>query len=88
LIRFLAFFGLTYNLHTFPENEVKKGIIQMARKNLDKMASQIDWGPEIERLPIYTTEQVAKSKQAGEKLIIIGGNISDYFLLHQIVLCS
>ena len=67
LIRMLAFFGLTYKLHEFPENEVQKGILQMQQKKLNTVSDQIDWAPEIQELPELTMEQVKKSCEAEEK---------------------
>lgn len=78
LIRVLAFFGLAYNLHKFPENEVQKGALQMAQKKIDRIASRIDWGQEVEDLPEFTMEQVQKSKEGnGPKFLVIGGIVHD-----------
>jgi len=77
LVRALAFFGLTYNLHKFPENEVKKGIVQMKRKVIEGEATKLDWGPEIENLPSLTLEELKEKEKEGSKLIIVGGLVHD-----------
>lgn len=76
-IRMLAFFGLTYNLHKFPENEVQKGILQMQQKKLNQVSDQIDWGPEVQELPEVSLEEVKKRCEAGERLLIIGNIVHD-----------
>lgn len=76
-IRILAFFGFTYNLHKFPENEVRKGILQMQQKNLNSISNQLYWGPEVNELPELSWEEVKKRAQAGEKLIVIGNIVHD-----------
>ena len=78
VIRLLAFFGAVWNLHVFPENEVKKGQLQMQQKKIDQMRNYIDWGPEIANLPEFTMDQVKERKQkTGEEWMVIGNIIHD-----------
>jgi stearoyl-CoA desaturase (delta-9 desaturase) len=76
-IRFLAFFGLTYNLHKFPENEVQKGILQMQEKVLKSAYDKLYWGPDVNQLPEITIEELKKRVEAGEQLIVIGNIVHD-----------
>ncbi|CAG8446765.1 11145_t:CDS:2 [Diversispora eburnea] len=43
LIKVLSYFGITYGLKKFPENEIKKGIIMMKEKKLNDERSKLDW---------------------------------------------
>jgi stearoyl-CoA desaturase (delta-9 desaturase) len=78
VIRFFAFFGLTYNLKYFPENEVQKGMIQMQQKKIDSKRNEIHWGPNLDELPVYSLEQVSTQFAAtGKSWIVIGGFVHD-----------
>ncbi|CAO3637222.1 unnamed protein product [Cunninghamella blakesleeana] len=57
LIKALSFVGLTYDLKTFPSNEVQKGIIQMKEKKILAEKRQLKFGTAIEDLPIYTWDE-------------------------------
>lgn len=74
-MRAAAFFGLTYNLRVFPENEIHKGALQMAQKQLDERREKLDWGPEVSCLAPYTMEQVAERR--GDGWMVIGGVVLD-----------
>ncbi|KAI7870833.1 stearoyl-CoA desaturase [Spinellus fusiger] len=54
LIKTLEFFGLAYNLKTFPENEISKGRLQMLEIKLEKEKKSIAYGIPINQLPVYT----------------------------------
>ncbi|KAI7870832.1 stearoyl-CoA desaturase [Spinellus fusiger] len=54
LIKILEFFGLAYNLKTFPENEISKGRLQMLEIKLEKEKKSIAYGTPINQLPVYT----------------------------------
>jgi stearoyl-CoA desaturase (Delta-9 desaturase) len=75
IVRTLAFFGLAYNLHTFPENEIQKGRVQMMVKKVKTAREQLDWGEEIKDLPVMTMEDVAAHKEDG--WMVIGGVVHD-----------
>jgi len=48
--------------------------LQMKEKQLFSDRKRIDWGPEIEALPAYTIQQVAKRREeTGDMWIIIDG---------------
>jgi stearoyl-CoA desaturase (delta-9 desaturase) len=64
LIRTLAFFGLAYNLHRFPSNEIRKGRFQIDSKRLAKAKKRIDWGPPPASLPVMTRDQVQQAAAA------------------------
>jgi len=78
VIRTLAFFGLTYNLHQFPDNEVRKGCLQMKQKHLEEEKAELDWGREFDELPTYTWEEIkARQETTGELWMVIGGAVHD-----------
>mmetsp|Transcript_26683 Transcript_26683/g.45978 ORF Transcript_26683/g.45978 Transcript_26683/m.45978 type:complete len:777 (-) Transcript_26683:419-2749(-) len=58
LISFCAFFGLVYDRVVFPENEVKKGVVQMEQKRLDRLKENLRWPQEVEQLPVMTWEEL------------------------------
>merc|ERR1712000_80462 len=62
-VRFCAFFGLAYNLHRFPENEIYKGALQIAEKRLAAKRRALDWGPPPTQVPVMTAKQVAEDKR-------------------------
>jgi stearoyl-CoA desaturase (Delta-9 desaturase) len=77
-IRTLAFFGLTYNLHEFPDNEVRKGRLQMEQKHLEEEKAELDWGREFDELPTYSWGEIrARQETTGELWMVIGGAVHD-----------
>merc|ERR1711907_724762 len=70
----LAFFGLAYNLHRFPANEILKGKYGVAVKKLAQTKERIDWGPAPDTLPVMTMDEVraACEKSKGGQLIVLG----------------
>jgi len=77
LIRVLAFFGLTYNLSVFPENEVRKGYAQMQQKKLDQLKVKLTWGPDVAALPEWTPDDVQNAIKNGKAVMIIDGLVHD-----------
>ncbi|KAI9144089.1 hypothetical protein BKA69DRAFT_1058185 [Paraphysoderma sedebokerense] len=77
LIKALSFYGITYNLKKFPDNEVKKGAIQMKQKKLDVERQQLDWGIPIEQLPIWRELDFKAKLQQKSSLIIIDDIVYD-----------
>jgi stearoyl-CoA desaturase (delta-9 desaturase) len=83
LIRTLAFFGLAYNLHRFPSNEIRKGRFQMDAKRLAKAKKRIDWGPAPHSLPVMTREEVAAAStpvgdgEPARKLLVMDDIVYD-----------
>jgi stearoyl-CoA desaturase (delta-9 desaturase) len=75
IIRLFAFFGLVYNLHTFPENEIQKGKVQMMVKQVKKNSQTLDWGEDLSDLPEMTMEEVAEHKE--DMWMVIGGVVHD-----------
>jgi len=74
-IRLMAFFGLAYNLHRFPENEIYKGALQIAEKQLAKRRRLIDWGPSVASVPVMTLVDLALDKD--RTLMAIDGLVYD-----------
>jgi len=73
IVFLLSFVGFTFNLKRFPSNEIEKGKLQMIQKNLDAKKSLIQWGPNGDRLPLWTKEQFDEKVKNGESLIIVDG---------------
>lgn len=70
--------GLAYNLKRFPENEIKKGEMQMIRKRLDRDMGSINWGANIDSLPYFSTEEVKRRcLNEGTALIVVDGFVHD-----------
>jgi stearoyl-CoA desaturase (Delta-9 desaturase) len=77
LIRAMSFIGQTYDLKTFPDNEVTKGQLQMRQKKLDKMKQKVDWGLSEEDLPMISKETFNEMLEEGFKLVVINGLVHD-----------
>jgi len=76
-IRLLSYIGQTYDLKKFPENEVRKGQIQMRQKMLDKMKKTVDWGLSPSELPLVTKPIFDEIMREGYKLIVINDIVHD-----------
>jgi len=77
IIYFLSLFGLTYNLKKFSPNEIKKGILIMKQKKLDKEKKTLKWGPTKDTLPAYTWKEIETLTSEGASLIVINGYVHD-----------
>ena len=72
LIIVLSWFGLTYDLKTFSENEVRKGSFIMKEKVLNEEKKHINWGIDVKALPIYTVDEVvSECKNNGKRWVIL-----------------
>lgn len=70
--------GLASELKTFPDNEVRKGALNMKLKALNKERETIAWAKDSNDLPVLTWDEFQKEhKESGRKLIAIGGFIHD-----------
>ncbi|KAJ3279611.1 hypothetical protein HK104_001302 [Borealophlyctis nickersoniae] len=73
-----SLFGLTYNLRTFPANEIQKGRLQMQQKKIDALKKKLDWGKPLDTLPAYTFSAFQREVQDnGRQLIVIEGVVYD-----------
>ncbi|KAJ3128316.1 hypothetical protein HK098_004725 [Nowakowskiella sp. JEL0407] len=81
-IWFASLGGLTYNLKMFPENEIQKGRVLMQQKKIDEVKKKLDWGVEMESLPLISWPEFTKKvKDEGEQWIVIDGiahNVSKF----------
>lgn len=68
--------GLAYNLKEFPENEVRKGFVQMEMKKLEQLKSGIQWASKVEELPIMTFEEFQQASKS-RPLILVHGIVHD-----------
>ena len=80
----LSKLGLAWNLKKFSQNAIEQGLVQQQQKKLDRMKNKLNWGAEIEKLPVWTREEFnERAKQEG--LIIISGiihNVKNFIKEH------
>jgi len=76
-IKLMSCLGLAYELKKFPENEIRKGRLQMRQKVLDRMKEKVHWGNAPEELPLITPDVLSDLIAEGNKLVIIGGLVHD-----------
>ncbi|KAI9346976.1 hypothetical protein BDR26DRAFT_817656 [Obelidium mucronatum] len=70
--------GLTYNLKTFPANEIEKGRLMMQEKKVNEYKKTLDYGVPLEELPQLTHVQVKEHiAESGKQLLIISGVVYD-----------
>ncbi|KXN69513.1 delta-9 desaturase [Conidiobolus coronatus NRRL 28638] len=85
-ITILSFFGLAYDLKVFPENEVRKGVINMKQKKLDDEKKTINWGTPLDELPLYSMEEFLNEVKVNSKQWIIVDDVihdvTDFFDEH------
>ncbi|KAG0013137.1 hypothetical protein BGZ80_011267 [Entomortierella chlamydospora] len=78
LIAACAFFGLASHLKTFPENEVRKGQLQMIEKKVLEKKTKLQWGTPISELPILSFEDFQHAcKNDNKKWILLEGVVYD-----------
>jgi len=75
IVRSLSWFGLTWDLVRFPNNEIAKARVQVKQEELDEMKKRIDWGVELNALPKMTLQEMRARAEGKdhEKLIAIDG---------------
>jgi stearoyl-CoA desaturase (delta-9 desaturase) len=73
----LAFFGLTYDLKRFPTNEIEKGRLQMVKKRLDKQLGRLNWGADLNTLPLFTIDDFKRRCLEGSSLLIVNNLVHD-----------
>eukprot|EP01083_Nonionella_stella_P086854 241486_1 len=70
--------GFAYNLDTFPMNEIEKGEIAMIEKKIKQRKQSINYGVQINTLPIWTKEECEKemiNAKKNKKIYIQMANI-------------
>ncbi|KAF9326841.1 hypothetical protein BGZ91_001762 [Linnemannia elongata] len=73
-----AFFGLASHLKTFPENEVRKGQLQMIEKRVLEKKTKLQWGTPIADLPVMSFEDYRHAcKNDNKKWILLEGVVYD-----------
>jgi len=78
VIALCAFFGLATHLKTFPENEVRKGQLQMIEKRVLEKKTKLQWGTPIADLPILSFEDFQHAcKNDNKKWILLEGVVYD-----------
>ncbi|RYP48473.1 hypothetical protein DL769_011198 [Monosporascus sp. CRB-8-3] len=75
-IRASELLGLSTNLQTFPENEIKKGTLTMSLKKLRAEQDSIKWPLNSAELPVVDWETFQKESET-TPLILINGYIHD-----------
>ncbi|PVV04792.1 hypothetical protein BB560_000701 [Smittium megazygosporum] len=74
-IRLMSYFGLAYDLKTFPKNEIEKGFIEMRLKELYKKQAKLDYGIALEKLPTYTPQEFNTQVQGYKKQWMVIDNV-------------
>ncbi|CAO3572769.1 unnamed protein product [Mortierella alpina] len=78
LIATCAFFGFASHLKTFPENEIKKGKLQMIEKEVLEKKTKLQWGTPIADLPILSFEDFQHAcKNDRKQWILLEGVVYD-----------
>jgi len=75
LVKFLSYFGLTYNLRMMETNEIEKAKIQMQQRAIDKESASL-YGPE-HPLPSLSWDDIKQRVTKGDKLIVIENVVVD-----------
>lgn len=73
IVRFLSWFGLTWDLVRFPNNEIAKARVQVKQQELDEMKKRIDWGVDVASLPEMDILEMQKRTEKGEVLVAVEG---------------
>ena len=73
----LSLFGLAYDLQTFPQNEIDKGMYQMEQKELNAKKRKAFWGPDPKDVPVMTRGEFNEKVKRGDKLVILDGFVLD-----------
>lgn len=76
LIFALAKVGLAYNLKFFPENEIRKGRLQMQLRAMHQEQSTIAFPQDISTLPIVTWDEFEEESKA-RALTVVAGIVHD-----------
>ncbi|VEU19305.1 DEKNAAC100247 [Brettanomyces naardenensis] len=78
-IRILQGFGLISNLKKASQSSIDKSLVQEEQRQLDNMRSDLKWGIPIDRLPVFTPEQLKElAKNArGRYYVVVSGIIHD-----------
>jgi len=71
----MAKIGLAYNLNTFATNEIKRGEIDMKQKSLNNVKKNIDYGVNVEKLPLWSAAQIQSEIKNNHRILIIIQNI-------------
>lgn len=72
----LSKLGLAYNLRTFSQNAIEQGRFQQQQKKLEQMKANLQWGKQVNDLPVWDREEFnKKAKEQG--LILISGIVHD-----------
>lgn len=72
-----SLFGLTFDLKRFPSNEIIKGKLQMKKKRAEVALSKLNWGPDVDSLPLFTMDDVKRRVLEGSSLTVINNFVHD-----------
>jgi stearoyl-CoA desaturase (delta-9 desaturase) len=66
--------GMAWNLKMFSQNAIDQGLVQQQQKKINAMKAKLNWGQNLEELPVWNREEFNKRAKA-EGLILIAGII-------------
>lgn len=61
----MSLLGLAYDLKTYDDNEIAKGVLQMTQKRLEDDKQRLNWGPNPAALPSMDRETFDARARAG-----------------------
>lgn len=64
-IKAMSLLGLAYDLKTYDDNEIAKGVLQMTQKRLEGEKRRLDWGPNPAALPAMDRDAFDARAKAG-----------------------
>lgn len=61
----MSLLGLAYDLKTYDDNEIAKGVLQMTQKRIEAEKRRLDWGPNPAALPSWDRDTFDARAKAG-----------------------
>jgi len=77
LIRGLAMFNLTSDLHMMGEDEIQKSRLQMQQRKLDDETAKVRFGRQCDLLPRISWNEFKQKTLDGECLVVLDGIVHD-----------
>lgn len=77
LLWILTFTGLVSNLQQTKDIDIAKAKIEVKQKKLDALKAKLNFGPDINSLPIENWDSIQKRTESGAKLVVIDGLVHD-----------
>jgi len=69
--------GLAYNLKRFSQNAIDQCRLQQKQKKLDRERAKLNWGPQLNELPVWDKDEFFEQSKKQKGLVIISGIVHD-----------